>query len=231
MNRSIQKNILKIIIMAILSAAVFYFFCHFFIRPTFTANTVLRIESIQEEELGFFAEKRKLSTYNEILNSSKIKDQILSNLEIDFSPTEFKNKVKIRRLGNSELFGIVSHDTIAERSMDLANESSEIFQKEINAFIEDKVEIIDEAKLPKEPAIWTKVGCAVLGFLFGLTIGALSMIRKVRNDDSFHTIDSLTKRFDYPVLGEIPQMNKKNSESREVNEIFKEEDDGQTIEE
>lgn len=57
------------------------------------------------------------------------------------------------------------------------------------------------------------------------------MIRKVRNDDSFHTIESLTKRFDYPVLGEIPQMNKKNSESREVNEIFKEEEDGQTVEE
>lgn len=231
MNRSIQKNIIKILISAILLAAVFYIVCHFFIRPTYTANTVLRIESSQEEEPGFFADKQRLSTYNEILNSSKIKDQILTNLGIDFSASEFGNKVKIKGLGNSELFEMTSNDTIAERSMDLANESSEIFQKEINAFIDDKVEIVDEATLPKEPVMWMKVGCTLLGFLLGLIIGAISMIRKVRNDDSFHTIESLTKRFDYPVLGEIPQMNKKNSESREVNEIFKEEEDGQTVEE
>ncbi|MGO4987347.1 YveK family protein [Gallicola sp. Sow4_E12] len=216
-------DIIKLFFMAALGGVLFYGAVYFFVRPVYSSNTILRITNAEESGSGN-SERRRLNTYNEALNSSKVRDQVLGNLEIDFTPSEYRQKVKVGRIGDSNLFGIKIKDTIAQRSMDLANESAEVFQKEIGSFIEgEQIDIVDEAEMPGQADTWLRRTAAVIGVLAGLLIGVMKKMKKVKNDDSFTSVESLKKRFDFPVLGEIPQLNKENQKTYEVSELFKEE--------
>ncbi len=227
MRKFLFTDILKLILMALIGGAVFFSIVHFFVRPVYSANTILRVTTTAEAE-GFTRDKGKINTYNEVLQSNKIRDQILGNLEIDFKPEEFKKKVKADALGESHLFEIKVNDTIAERSMDLANESAEIFQKDISAFLQgEEVEIIDEAKLPTKADLKYKAAAVVLGAAIGILIGVIKKLKKKRDDDSFMSVEALKERYEILVLGEIPQINKESKTSREISNLFKEEENAE----
>lgn len=218
---ALRKNFIKILILGVISALLFFLIGNFLLRPEYRAHSILRIVKQQEEGKGMAEDQRALNTYNEIIHSSTIREKVLSNLEIKFTPARFNKKVYIDRLGDSNLLSVFVQDTIPERAKDLANETAEILQEDIGKFVEgEEAIIIETAQIPDTVYFPKKINNIILGFLVGVAIGMIMTAVKSSHEDSFDSVEELRERFDYPILVQIPQINKLTTKSQEINDLF-----------
>lgn len=216
--KKIKNNIVLILLNGIILGVLCFGLSKFLITPKYEANTSMIVGNSQEEQVQnqqqgnvdyneIQANRALVSTYSEIVKSRGIADRVIENLDLKMDYEDFSKKVSIEPVKDTQIISVKVVDTIPERAMDIANETSEIFKESITKIMNvDNVQILDGATLPDKPsspkvARDTAIGL-VLGFIIGLGIAFL----KELGDTSITSSEEIINEFNIPVLGTVPLM-------------------------
>lgn len=212
-----KKNFLIIILLAILLAALAFIFSSFIATPKYIGSTTMIVSSNQDNEGNqddinysqIQANKALVSTYSEIVKSRGIADKVIENLDLDMDYEEFARRVSIEPVNDTQIISVKVVDTIPERAMDIANETSMIFKDSITEIMKvDNVQILDKANLPEEPSSPKVVRNTIIGVVLGFLIGIVVSLFKEISDTALKSVEDVKKDFDIPVLGAVPDKKK-----------------------
>lgn len=212
-----KKNFLIIILLAILLAALAFIFSSFVATPKYIGSTTMIVSSNQDNEGNqddinysqIQANKALVSTYSEIVKSRGIADKVIENLDLDMDYEEFARRVSIEPVNDTQIISVKVVDTIPERAMDIANETSMIFKDSITEIMKvDNVQILDKANLPEEPSSPKVVRNTIIGVVLGFLIGIVVSLFKEISDTALKSVEDVKKDFDIPVLGAVPDKKK-----------------------
>lgn len=210
---AIKKRLILVLGLCLLFTILTYLFTSLVIQPKYTANSTLIIGQSSEYQTNtstleyndILLSQKLVGTYGEIIKSNSIMQKVIDNLQLNTHADFLRDKIRVRTVNNTEIINLSVEDTIPERAMDIANETSEIFIHEIKTIMKiDNVQIIDPATMPTQPTspnlMMNLAVAAVLGFMTGTIIA----IYRELSDSRIKSIDELKSNFDIPVIGIIP---------------------------
>lgn len=213
----IKRRIKWIILFMILGGLLAFGVSKFLIRPEYEASTTMIIgkpkdyektDNIQYDQV--MLNQKLVSTYSEIIKSRGIAEQVIKNLQLDFDLEKYQKKVEVEPVKDTELISVKVRDNIPQRATDIANETAEIFQKDIKTIMHvDNVNILDEAVIPDKPSSPKIMRNTALGALLGLFISSFIAVFIEINDTRIKSAEELQEKFNIPVLGVIPEIKEK----------------------
>lgn len=216
--RYIKKNILLILALTLLIGGAAFGISKFLITPKYEATTTMIVGTPKDylnpgqkqiEYNDIMMNQKLLGTYSEIIKSRGIANYVIDRLDLDMDYKQFSEMVSVATVKDTEVMSVKVVDTIPERAMDIANETSEVFRDSIKEIMTiDNVQILDAAEMPEKPASPDVMKNTVIGILLGLVSGVLIAITKELTDTSMKTANQITETFDIPVLGVIPLVKK-----------------------
>jgi len=196
---------------------------YYFITPIYQTSTQLLISQKQSEMIidsqSIDIDLQLVGTYSEIIKSPIILDQVVSQLELDMSYQEIKEKVNVEFAENSQLLNIFVTDPDPAVAVAIANKVAEVFETEIMELMNiDNVSILSPAvvlenQTPVSPNPPLNI---LLSAIVGLVIGAtIAMVLRYL-DTTIRVEEDVTDLLGLPVLGAISPMN--DEEDIPVNE-------------
>lgn len=215
-----KKKLIYILLASLLMGAIFYGVSKFVLTPKYKAESSIIVRqntdnvsnNMEISDLKFNQEL--VNTYSEIIKTRGIADLVIKNLNLDMSHEEFKSKVSVSTKNNTEIFSVSVIDTIPERAVDIANETTMVFKEAIKEIMKiDNVQILDEAIKQEQPVSPKAKSNTIIGALIGFMLSSLIFILKELMDTTIKSAEDFTQTFDLPVLGIIPD-NKKLSRGR-----------------
>lgn len=216
--KKLKNHIMFIILVTIIGGCLGFGISKFLITPNYNATTSMIVgnsndsENNQDMNLDYTqiqANRALVSTYSEIVKSKGIAEKVINNLDLDLDYDEFSDKVSIHPVNDTQIISVEVIDSIPERAMDIANETSMIFKDSITEIMNvDNVQILDKATLPEEPYSPSILKNTFIGIILGLISGlAISMIRII-SDRTIKSVEDVKEAFDIPVLGAVPDKKK-----------------------
>lgn len=187
---------------------------YYFITPIYQTSTQLLISQKQSEMIidsqSIDIDLQLVGTYSEIIKSPIILDQVVSQLELDMSYQEIKEKVNVEFAENSQLLNIFVTDPDPAVAVAIANKVAEVFETEIMELMNiDNVSILSPAvvlenQTPVSPNPPLNI---LLSAIVGLVIGAtIAMVLRYL-DTTIRVEEDVTDLLGLPVLGAISPMN------------------------
>lgn len=216
--KKLKNHIILILISTVLLGAIVFGASKFLITPKYEANTSMIVGNSQAEQVQnqqqanvdyneIQANRALVSTYSEIVKSRGIADRVIENLDLKMDYEDFSKKVSIEPVRDTQIISVKVVDTIPERAMDIANETSEIFKESITKIMNvDNVQILDGASLPDKPSSPKVARNTAIGLVLGLIVGLGIAFLKEIGDTSITSSDEIINEFNIPVLGTVPLM-------------------------
>lgn len=150
-----------------------------------------------------------INTYNVIIKSPAILDQVVEELNLSYGANELGEKLQVESAEQSQVVTVTAKDEDPAVAVDIANTTVEVFQDEIPDIMNvDNVSILTTAELsdnptPVEPNPILNIAIAiVLGAMVGVGIAFLLEYL----DNTITTEDDVEKQLGLPILGVISQV-------------------------
>ncbi len=212
----IRKRLWLVMLLAAVFGVGSFIVNRFVIQPKYEASTMMIMgkprdaaqkgqDQIEYNEV--MMNQKLVSTYSEIIKTRGIAERVIENLRLDFDVKDFSKRVSVQTVKDTEVISVRVIDTIPERAMDIANETSEIFRDSIKEIMSlDNVNILDAADLPTKPVSPRIKMNTALGALVGLMLGVFIAVLRETLDTSIKTPDDISDEFGLTVLGVIPNF-------------------------
>ena len=149
-----------------------------------------------------------INTYSVIIKSPVILEKVIEKLDLKQSTEELNQKITVSTEENSQVFSLTVEDNNAARAVEIANEVSETFQKEIQGIMNvDNVNILAKAELEENPTpvkpnpILNMAIATILGFMVG--IGLVFLLEYL---DTFKDAQLVEAYLGLPVIGSIQEF-------------------------
>lgn len=216
--KKIKKHLIEIIIISILIGGIIFCVSKFIVEPSYVSNTTMivgnstQVSEDKGENLDYSqiqANRALVPTYSEIVKSKGVANKVIENLDLNIDYEEFAGKVSIEPVNDTQIISVKVVDTVPERAMDIANETSMIFKDSITDIMNvDNVQILDKAVLPDEPSSPNVLRNTFIGLILGFVLGLAVALFKELSDTSIKSADDIKENFDIPVLGVLPDKKK-----------------------
>lgn len=211
----LRKRMWLIILLIILCVAISAIFSYFVLAPEYQAFTTLMIgkpKSYQNmdnrlEYNDLLLNQKLVSTYAELVKMRVVADEVIANLELDISYKDFREKVNVNLVKDTEIIKLEVIDRDPVLAAEIANETAQVFMQSVKDIIKvENVKVIDKAQVPDIPIKpRPKLNMAiasVLGLMGGIFLGFLLEYL----DSTIKTSDDVEKYLDLPVIGIIPMV-------------------------
>lgn len=215
---TLKNGIVIIIVVSILCMAGLGAYTYFFVKPEYTATARMYVYvEDSEQNMSISANnvavsKSLVDTVLVILESKPVLEQVKE--ELAKKNSDFYSKVSIKQLrtaldgepvNKSETITLTATTTSAVASAEILNALVDVAPSGIKNVIKSaSVETIERADVPTK-ANWPVVRNAILGLLLGAAVTIIFLIFKSMIDNVLHGYGDLSKRFEYPALGVVPQ--------------------------
>ena len=145
-----------------------------------------------------------VSTYSEIVKSKLVLQQVINNLNLDYTYKELYKNVYVENVQNTEILKVSVLDKDKQNSADIANKIASIFSKEVSKIYElNNVSIIDKAQVPKDIANNTLKRDLVLA-IFAAIFGSVAIIFIIYYfDDTIKLSENIEEEINMPLVAQI----------------------------
>ena len=145
-----------------------------------------------------------VSTYSEIVKSKLVLQQVINNLNLDYTYKELYKNVYVENIQNTEILKVSVADKDKDNAAEITNKIAEVFSKEVSKIYElNNVSIIDKAQVPKDVANNTFKRDIVLAIFAGL-FGSIALVFVIYYfDDTIKLTDTLEEEMDMPVVAKV----------------------------
>lgn len=206
------RLILIITLMALILSAIYTFFIA---TPQYQADTQILINQSQTDDqtissVELESNRELISTYNVIITSPIILDQVSEELNIDRSASQLQDQISVVAQEDSQVVILSVVDENPQEATLMANTTAEVFEREIpNIMNIDNVSILSESELtnnqsPVSPQ--PSLNLAV-SLIIGLMVGVGMAFILEYTDQSIKLENDVEKYLKLPVLGSISFIN------------------------
>src|SRR5699024_2226727 len=208
------KMIVSITVGAALLAALL---SYLILTPIYEANTQFIVNQTEEQQpenaqidSGTIQTNVELiNTYNVIIKSKAILDEVAEELGLNESVEALENKIEVSSEEDSQVVTVTVKDPDAQQATDIANTTVKVFQDRIPDLMNvDNVNILSAAETkanqsPVEPRPNLNIAIAlVLGAMVG--VGMAFLLEYL--DTTIRTEEDVEQKLDVPIIGVISSI-------------------------
>ena len=209
-----QKRI-SIIIMIILIVGIFgTIYGLFFQTPMYKSTTsiILKNDTSQNANLTYNdlnLNKNLVDTYSEIVKSKKILNQVIDNMELDYTYPELNSMINVSSVSNTEIIRIAVTNIDSEVAKDIADEVANVFIKEIpELYSISNVSILDTAEVAEEPYNINIKKQIIIYLFLGLVMGCGIIFIIYYFDRTIKSVEQVETKLGLPILGTVQEFKK-----------------------
>ncbi|GEM05794.1 capsular polysaccharide biosynthesis protein [Halolactibacillus miurensis] len=211
----IKKRLGMIIATSLLLAVLGGMFTFFFITKEYEVSTQFLVNQQQTDQTNTIQQSdirtniELINTYNVIIKSNRILEEVANELDLDLSATQLGSKLTVTNENQSQVVTVTVRDTDPRRAENIANTTVDVFQEEIYELMNvDNVSVLNPADaginpLPVSPNLTLNI---VIAFILGamLSIGLTFLLEYL--DTSVKTEEDIERYLDLPVIGTVSHM-------------------------
>ena len=182
-----------------------------------TSVTFYALSNINKEETAItdITKNRQLaSTYSYVLRSNLVMKEAAARLEEQGVTTPSGGKYSYAALKgmtivsntNTEIFTATFSSSDKQNIQTIANTIAEAGAAKIQEIVGGEAKILDAAEAPGAPYSPDVKANTVTGVAIGLLIAAAIVIIRALTDTTIWSEEDLTKQYNIPVLGSVPQL-------------------------
>jgi capsular polysaccharide biosynthesis protein len=208
----LKKRLLMIIAFIVAAALIAGVVSYFVLTPTYQSSSQFIVNQGKQDAGEQYDVNRMrsdvemINTYNVILKSPAILDDVVDALGLPYSSGALSDKLQVASEQDSQVVTVTATDEDPATAVELANTTVEIFQEKISDIMNvENVSVLSEAELspnpsPVAPNPMLNIAIAVvLGAMVGVGIAFLLEYL----DNTITSEDDIEKKLGLPVLGVI----------------------------
>ena len=204
----LRKNIIMIILCALLGTAVFGAYSFLIAKPVYESTSKIYILT-QSTSLTSFADIQISSSlakdYEEMLYSRPVVLQVKKNLNLDYEYEELKNMLSISNPADTRCLNLSIQSNDPEEAANIANEFATVSKRQIAEIMDtDEPTIYEKAVVSDDPVKPEKMKNMMIGFLLGLIIACAVVIVRYMLNDSIKSEEDIEKFLGLNTLAAIP---------------------------
>jgi capsular polysaccharide biosynthesis protein len=177
------------------------------------STTSIDQENVETKTLSsdITASQQLVPTYIEMLKSNSVLEEVSNIVEEKthqkFSANKIRKMMTAEAVSNTEIIKVSIKMEDAAIARDIANTIAVVAEEKIPNFIQpSQVSIIDHAEASINPVSPNIRNSIILGALLGFVLSISFIVLKEIFDVRVKSTDDLVSRFEYPVLGTIPEI-------------------------
>jgi len=209
---TLKKRLSLILVITLLAAAVSGAISYFVLKPVYKSSSQILVSQAAASSLASIAgvsldtDAKYIETYNVILKSPYILDQVIKELKMDTTPEQLNGSVSVTQEGQSQVVTISVTNNDPAEAVRIANEIAQVFQREIAQLMRiDNITILSEAELAENPApvkpepLLNIAIAIVVGLMAG--VGLAFLLEYF--DNTIKSEQDIEKLLELPVLGVV----------------------------
>ena len=221
---TIRKRMSLILVITVLATVVSGVVSYTMLKPVYQASTQILVSQAAAGSLREIAgisldnDSKYIETYNVILKSPYILDQVIEELKLDTTAQGLNGSVNVAQEGQSQVVKITVNQNDPAQAVTIANEIAKVFQREISKLMMiDNIHILSPAELPENPVpikpqpILNMAIAFVVGLM--LSVGIAFLLEYL--DNTVKSEQDIEKLLGLPVLGAISEIDQ--NEERKAN--------------
>ena len=180
--------------------------------PMYKSNTTILLvgsnEKVNQNDVSL--NNNLVPTYSEIIKSRNVLNQVIKNLNLDYSVEQLSNSITVGTKTGTQIITVTVSNKDSKKAKDIANEVSIVFAKEIKDLYKlDNVAIIDNAVEASKPYNLTYLKDNVIYFGIGLVLSCGVIFIMFYFDTTIKSTESIEEKLGLTVLGVVPEERRK----------------------
>lgn len=150
--------------------------------------------------------QRLVDTYTEIAQSSRVLDELIDNLDLEYSKSQLRSMINVSSVNDTLIIrlNVENNDPVLAR--DIANEVVDIVRQLSTEFENlDNVEVLDTAAAPENPSGPNRILYMAVGILLGGMVGVGIVLAFEYLDKNIKKAKDIEQHLGIRVLGTIPE--------------------------
>lgn len=217
----VLERIVSIVVITIIFGLISFALSEFFITPKYESSITMFVnnrrsnadEIMETKTLSsdITASQQLVPTYIEMIKSNNVLQEVADVVEKKtgerYSVRKIKDMLSAEAVSNTEIIRVSIKTTDTAMAREIANTIADVAPDKIQKFIElSDVRIIDRAKLSTTPVSPNVRNNTILGALLGFVLSISFILLRELFDVRVKSADDLVAKFNYPVLGAIPEI-------------------------
>lgn len=155
--------------------------------------------------------QKLLATYQEITKSKKVLEQVIRSLNLSYSVEALAKQVSVTGVTDTEIIKITVSDGNAETAYRIVGRIAEVFSEEVKTIYNvSNVSILDSPSIATKASNMELKNAVLLSSILGIVVSCLILFIAYYFDTTIKNANQIETKLDVPVLGSIPDYNKKN---------------------
>lgn len=208
---TIRKRLNLIVLITMAAVLISGIVSYFVITPIYQSSTQLLVNQAKSDQPmvnpgEIQTNLQLINTYNVIIKSPAILDQVSEDLDLGMTVSQLNEKVTVQSEKDSQVVNITVQDPDPNKASEIANQIATVFQEEIVDIMNvDNVSILAKAEVgetqsPVKPRPLLNIAIAfIVGLMAGIGIAFLLEYL----DNTVKTEQDVEKLLELPVLGAI----------------------------
>lgn len=183
--------------------------------PLYKSNTTIVLVNSNDTNntsTGFYNQndlavnQKLVSTYSEIVKSRKVLEQVIENLDLDYSYGGLYSNVKVSSVSNTEIIKIEVTDVNANMAKKITNEIANVFSEEIKDIYNlENVSIVDRAIKADNAYNLNYKKDNLIYILVGLVLSCSIIFVIYYFDTTIKSTEVIEEKLGLTILGVVPE--------------------------
>lgn len=211
LNKSVQ--FFAIVALVVTMGCIYSIFLQ---EPEYTSKTSIILTGFSSNETSSITQadlnvnSKLVSTYQEIVKSRRVLNQVIDNLNLDYDTTSLAKMISVKALKDTEIIEISVTDLEAKKAYLIANEVAEVFGSEAKELYNlSNVSILDSAEIEDYPSNFNITKQVILYIGAGVVVAFFILFVFYYFDTTIKSVTDVERKFDLTILGSVPDYTKK----------------------
>ncbi|MEH7512310.1 Wzz/FepE/Etk N-terminal domain-containing protein [Gottfriedia acidiceleris] len=211
----IKKRLIMIISITVVATVVTGVISFLFLTPIYQSSTQLLVNQKETKDSSIYQNNQVqtnvqlINTYNVVIKSPAILDEVINQLNLDYTVAELTKKITVASEANSQVFTVSVQDPEPKQAQAIVNTIASVFQAKIKTIMSvDNVTVLAKADLSENPIKPNKKLNIAIGFVVGLMISVGIAFLLEYLDNTVKTEKQLEELLELPILGVISEVTK-----------------------
>ena len=202
-----------IILCLVVGGGIGFGVSRYLIAPTYSSRISMYVNNNKDRSDSTLnindinASQKLVTTYIQILKSELVLNEVIQQMGLEYTTDELREMISASAVNSTEILEVIVTSKDPEEAAAIANKLAKVAPPQIIRVVQaGDVQLIDEAVVSLEPvAPNTKIN-TLIGAIAGVVLAAGVILILAMLDISVKSAEDLSKRYDLPVLGVIPDL-------------------------
>lgn len=209
-----KQRVVLIAFITFLTCTIVSGYALFLEKPYYKASTTLVLTGVSSNSTTEDAittndltiNSKLVSTYQQIIKSKKVLNQVLSYLNLNYTTDELAKMIQVSAVNDTEIISIVVENETPQIATRIANKVADVFSDEVTKIYNiENVSVLDEAEIPLQPSNMSFLYHFALSLIAGLGIGCFIAFILAYFDTTIKSVDQIEDITNLPILGRVPK--------------------------